>query len=138
MPVRNAYEYALIRVVPRVERAEHINVGVVLFCRERRFLAARLEVDAARLCALAPDLDVETLREQISHIPIICAGGRAAGPIGDLPAHERFRWLTAPRSAVVQPSPVHVGLCAEPGAALDRLFVQLVAVRHVSKWVHSA
>jgi hypothetical protein len=127
MPARSAYEYALIRAVPRVERGEYINVGVVLFCRERRFLAARLELDAARLRALSPDLDLEALREQLGHIPIICAGGRAAGPIGDLPAHERFRWLTAPRSAIVQPSAVHVGLCAEPGAALDHLFKQNVA-----------
>lgn len=127
MPARSAYEYALIRAVPRVERGEFVNVGVVLFCRERRFLAARLEVDAARLRALAPDLDIELLREQLGHIPVICAGGRAAGPIGDLPAHERFRWLAAPRSAIVQPSPVHVGLCADPQAALDRLFRQNVA-----------
>ena len=127
MPARSAYEYALIRAVPRVERGEYVNVGVVLFCRERRFLAARIALDEARLCALAPGLDLEALREQLGHIPIICAGGRPAGPIGDLPAHERFRWLTAPRSAIIQPSAVHVGLCAEPGAALERLFDQLVA-----------
>lgn len=126
MPARSAYEYALIRAVPRVERGEFINVGLVLFCRERRFLAARLDVDAARLRALDPGLDIELLREQLGHIPIICAGGRAAGPIGELPAHERFRWLTAPRSAIIQPSPVHVGLCDAPQAALDRLFAQNV------------
>jgi hypothetical protein len=128
MPARSAYEYALIRAVPRVERGEYINVGVVLFCRERRFLAARIEVDEPRLRALDPALDIETLREQLGHISIICVGGRAAGPIGDLPAHERFRWLTAPRSAIVQPSAVHVGLCVEPDAALDRLFSQNVAM----------
>jgi hypothetical protein len=128
MPARSAYEYALIRAVPRVERGEFINVGVVLFCRERRFLAARLELDELRLRALSPELDIETLREQLGHIPIICAGGRPAGPIGDLPAHERFRWLTAPRSAIVQPSAVHVGLCTEPGSALDHLFSQNVAM----------
>jgi hypothetical protein len=126
MPARSAYEYAVIRAVPRIERDEFINVGVVLFCRERRFLAARLHVDEARLRALAPDMDIELLREQLGHIPLICAGGRAAGPIGDLPAHERFRWLSAPRSAIVQPSEVHVGMCADPQAALDRLFAQNV------------
>jgi hypothetical protein len=127
MPARSAYEYALIRAVPRVERGEFINVGVVLFCRERRFLAACIAVDEPRLCALAPDLDLELLREQLGHIPLICAGGRAAGPIGDLPTHERFRWLTAPRSAIVQPSSVHVGLCASPEVALERLFAQNIA-----------
>ncbi|EFO81306.1 hypothetical protein OSCT_0829 [Oscillochloris trichoides DG-6] len=121
MPAPSAYEYTLIRAVPRVERDEFINVGVVLFCRERRFLAARLVFDPARLAALAPGLDLETLRAQLDHIPIICAGGRAAGPIGELPAHERFRWLSAPRSAVIQPSEVHVGLCADPVAVLERL-----------------
>ena len=126
MPVRSAYEYALIRIVPRVERGEQINAGVILFCRERRFLAARLKVDAARLRALAPELDIESLREQLGHIPIICAGGRSSGPVGTMPAHERFRWLTAPRSAIVQPSSVHVGLCTDPALALDRLFAQLV------------
>jgi hypothetical protein len=124
MPARSAYEYALIRAVPRVERGEFINVGVVLFCRERRYLAARLGLDEPRLRALSPGLDLELLREQLSHIPIICAGGRPAGPIGELPAHERFRWLTAPRSAIVQPSAVHVGLCADPQAVLDRIFAQ--------------
>ncbi|NTW02661.1 MAG: DUF3037 domain-containing protein, partial [Oscillochloris sp.] len=114
MPARNAYEYALIRAVPRVERDEFINVGVVLFCRERRFLAARLGLHEPRLRTFAPELDLEMLHEQLNHIPIICAGGQAAGPIGELPAHERFRWLTAPRSAVVQPSEVHVGMCADP------------------------
>ncbi|NNJ11695.1 DUF3037 domain-containing protein [Chloroflexales bacterium ZM16-3] len=127
MPTRSAYEYALIRAVPRVERGECINVGVVLFCRERRFLASRMAIDEPRLRALAPDLDLELLHEQLGHIPIICAGGRAAGPIGDLPAHERFRWLTAPRSAIVQPSSVHVGLCADPESALERLFAQNIA-----------
>lgn len=127
MPARNAYEYAVIRAVPRVERDEFINVGVVLFCRERRFLAARLAIDEPRLHALAPDLDIELLRRQLGHIPLICAGGTQAGPIGDLPAHERFRWLSAPRSAIVQASEVHVGICADPQATLDRLFDQHVA-----------
>jgi hypothetical protein len=127
MPARSAYEYALIRAVPRVERGEFINVGVVLFCRAQRFLSARLRVNEARLRTLDPDLDIDLLREQLDHIPIICTGGRAAGPIGELPTHERFRWLTAPRSAIVQPSPVHVGLCDDPQAALDRLFAQNVA-----------
>jgi hypothetical protein len=126
MPARIAYEYALIRVVPRVERGEFINVGVLLFCRERRYLGVRIEAPGPRLRALAPGLDLAALAEQLGHIPQICAGGRAAGPVGELPAHERFRWLTAPRSAIIQPSPVHAGLCDNPAEALERLFAQMV------------
>ncbi len=125
MPARSTYEYTLIRVVPRVERDEFMNVGVVLFCRERRFLESRIQVNMQRLAFVAPDLDLETLRMQLDHIPIICAGGRAAGPIGELPAPERFRWLSAPRSAVIQPSEVHMGLCDHPAAALERLAAQI-------------
>jgi hypothetical protein len=126
MPARSPFEYAAIRVVPRVEREEFLNVGAVLLCRQRRFLAARIAVDGARLRALAPSLDLEALTAQLDHIPIVCAGGAAAGPIGALPIYERFRWLVAPRSTVIQPAPVHVGLCDDPAAALERLFTQLV------------
>jgi hypothetical protein len=126
MPTRSAFEYAAIRVVPRVERDEFVNVGVVLLCRQRRFLAARLRLDEARLLALDPQLDLAAVAAQLDHIPVICAGGRAAGPIGELPLHERFRWLTAPRSSVIQPGPVHVGLCDDPELALERVFTQLV------------
>jgi hypothetical protein len=126
MPTRNAFEYAIIRVVPRVERDEFINAGVVLFCRTRRFLGARIYLDLARLAVLAHDIDVLSIKEQLDHIPLICAGGVAAGPIGLLPQPERFRWLVAPRSAVVQPSPVHCGLCDDPQVELDRLMATMV------------
>lgn len=126
MPARSAFEYAAIRVVPRVERGEFVNVGALLLCRQRRFLAARLRLDLDRIRTLDATLDLELLRAQLEHIPLLCAGGAAAGPIGALPSYERFRWLTAPRSTVIQPSPVHVGLCDDPEAALERLFAQLV------------
>lgn len=121
-----AYEYALIRVVPRVERGEFVNVGAVLLCRQRRFLEARLRPKEALLRALAPELDLDAVSELLGLIPVVCKGGRGAGPIGALPIHERFRWLTAPRSTVVQPSPVHVGLCDDPAVALARVVEQLV------------
>src|SRR5438874_419137 len=121
MPTRDVFEYAVIRLVPRVEREEFINVGVILFCRTRHFLDARIALDTKRLAALAPHLDVAAIQEQLNHIPLICMGGAAAGPIGLLPQPERFRWLIAPRSTVVQSSPVHGGLCEDPQAELDRL-----------------
>lgn len=127
MRVRRPFEYAVIRVVPRVERGEYVNVGVVLFCRARRYLNVRFEVDRNRLNAFAPHLDLDAIEEQLQLIPPICAGGRSAGPIGLLPQPERFRWLVAPRSTVVQPSAVHCGLCLEPQAALDHLFAGMVS-----------
>ena len=126
MPARDVFEYALIRLVPRVEREEFVNVGVVLFCRARRFLDARLALDRERLAALAPELDLAAIQEQLDHIPLVCLGGTAAGPIGLLPQPERFRWRVAPRSTVVQPSPVHCGLCDDPQEVLDRLAATLV------------
>ncbi len=121
MPDRCAFDYAVVRIVPRVEQEEFINAGVILFCRERRFLAARLSLDAARLAALAPELDREAVQEHLDLIPLICAGGRAAGPLAKLSLVERFRWLTSPRSTVVQVSPVHAGLCADPALTLEDL-----------------
>jgi hypothetical protein len=126
MPARDVFEYALIRLVPRVEREEFVNVGVVLFCRARRFLDARVALDQERLAALAPELDLVAIQEQLDHIPVVCLGGTAAGPIGLLPQPERFRWLVAPRSTVVQPSPVHCGLCDDPQEVLDRLAATMV------------
>jgi hypothetical protein len=123
MPARSAYEYAVIRLVPRVERGEYINVGVVLFCRTRRFLDARISLAPERLAILAPDVDLDAVAEHLNRIPLICSGGADAGPIGELPPHERFRWLTAPRSTILQPSPVHAGLCADPAVALERLAI---------------
>jgi len=126
MPVRDVFEYAIVRVVPRVEREEFINAGVVLFCRTRRFLDARIALDTQRLAALAPELDVTPIQEELDHIPTVCVGGEAAGPIGLLPQAERFRWLVAPRSTIVQPSPVHCGLCEDPQIELDRLVETMV------------
>ena len=122
------FAYALIRVVPRVERGERVNVGVVLFCRSRRFLAARLELDRRRLTALAPDLDLDAVQRHLDLIALVCAGDPAAGPIGRLPQAERFGWVVAPSSTVVQPSPVHAGLCLDPAATLDRLLATMVRV----------
>jgi Protein of unknown function (DUF3037) len=124
----NSFEYAPIRVVPRVERGECINVGVLLFCLSQRTLVARIELDVPRLLALWPHADVETIREHLEAIPRICAGGDAAGPIGRLPQKERWHWLVAPRSTLVQVGPVHAGLCETPAAALDKLLAQLVRV----------
>lgn len=118
MPGLSSYDYALIRVVPRVEREEFLNVGAILFCRTRRFLEARLALDAGRLAALAPHLDLTETEAQLQLFPQICGG---AGPIGHLPLADRFHWLTAPRSTIIQVSPVHCGLCTDPAAALDHL-----------------
>jgi hypothetical protein len=126
---RDPFAYALIRVVPRVERGECVNVGAVLFCRARRFLEARLELDRGRLVAMAPDLDLPAVQRQIDLIRLVCRGDPAAGPIGTLPQAERFGWVVAPASTVVQPGPVHAGLCLDPSEELDRLFRTMVQVR---------
>ena len=126
MPERKAYSYAAVRVVPRVERDEFLNVGVILFSPEWRFLAARLHFDEARLVALWPGLDTRTLRRHVETIPHICAGAHAGGPIARLTQKERFHWLTAPRSTVVQMSPVRSGLTFEPAETLEHLLRDLV------------
>lgn len=126
MPDHSTYDYAVIRVVPRVEREEFVNVGVVVSCPDRDFLEARIELDPARIAALDATLDIESIRAHLSTIPLICRGGEAAGPIGRLPARERFHWLIAPRSAVIQVSPAHTGRCENPGALLARLVDTMV------------
>ncbi len=126
MPGRSSFDYAIVRVVPYVERGEFLNVGVILFCRTRRFLAARIALDARRLAALAPDFDVGLVGEYLDLIPRICDGGPDAGPIGELSQSERFHWLVAPRSTAIQVSPVHCGSCTDPQAALDELFGKMV------------
>jgi hypothetical protein len=115
-----------VRVVPRVEREEFINAGVVLYCLTRRFLEARVELDERRLLALAPDADVELIRSHLQSIPRICSGGKSAGPIGQLPQKERFHWLVAPRSTMLQTGPVHSGLCEDPTKALELLLERMV------------
>lgn len=126
MPAPNSFDYAIIRVVPRVERGEFINAGVILYCLTHRFLGARVELDERRLLALAPEVDVEGVRAHLEAIPRICAGGRAAGPIGQLPQKERWHWLIAPRSTVIQTSPFHSGLCEDPTKALEHLMDRMV------------
>lgn len=127
MPATHSFDYALLRLVPHVEREEFVNVGVILFCRTLRFLGCRVHLDEARLVALAPAFDMTAARAQLDLLPRLCAGGPAAGAIGALDQAERFRWLASPRSTVVQVSPVHCGLCDDPQAALDDLFQRLVA-----------
>ena len=121
------FAYALVRVVPHVERGECLNAGVVLFCRQRAFLAARVGLDERRLAALAPDLDPAAVRPHLDAVPRIAAGDPAAGPIAALDRSERFGWLVAPSSTIIQPSAVHTGLSDDPAGMLDHLFVTLVA-----------
>ncbi len=120
------FQYAIVRVVPRVERGECLNAGVVLFCRPRRFLGARIALDEDRLRALAPDTDVDAVRGHLEAVRRIAAGDAGAGPIAALPASERFHWLVAPASTIIQSSPVHTGLSDDPEAELDRLVERLV------------
>ena len=128
MPALSSFDYAVVRVVPRVEREEFLNAGVILFCLERDFLAARVQVDERRLRALWPETDVDLIRHHLQAIPKICAGSPDGGPIARLSLRERFHWLVAPRSTVIQVSPVHTGLCDSPERALDELFDQMVIV----------
>jgi hypothetical protein len=121
------FQYALLRVVPRLERGESINAGVVLFCRRRRFLAARVRLDRSRLSALDPDADAEAIERHLDALARIAAGDQDGGPIARLPQSERFSLLVAPASTVVQPSPVHTGFCDDPAAMIERLFAELVA-----------
>ncbi|MER5435328.1 DUF3037 domain-containing protein [Streptomyces sp. NPDC002588] len=123
---RDVFEYALLRVVPRVERGECINAGVLVYCRAQAYVGARTHLDEARLLALDPDADVAGIRAALSAVERVCGGGAAAGQAaGDDPGR-RFRWLVAPRSAAVQPGPVHTGLTADPAAETERLLGLLV------------
>ena len=118
--------YAIMRVVPRVDREEFVNVGVIVSCPDRNFLDCRIEVDEARLRALFPGVDLALVRKHLASIPVICRGGDGAGPIGKLPARERFRWLIAPRSTIIQASPAHTGRCSDPPALMERLLETMV------------
>ena len=126
MPDLTSFDYATIRVVPRVERGEFLNAGVILFCRTSGFLGARINFDLERLQRFAPDLDHEEVERHLLLIPLICQGGPDGGPIGLLSPSERFHWLVAPRSTVIQTSPVHSGICQDAEAALDQLFRKTV------------
>lgn len=126
MPALSSFDYALIRVVPRVEREEFVNTGVILFALAKDFLQARVAVDEARLRALWPEVDVDLVRQHLEAIPRICAGAPDAGPIARLSLRERFHWLVSPRSTMIQVSPVHSGLCENPEQALEDLFRRTV------------
>lgn len=126
MPELSSFDYALVRVVPRVDREEFINAGVILFCRTCCFLGARVTLDRARLAALAPAMDPAVVERHLALIPLVCRGGPEAGPIGLLSQAERFHWLVSPRSSSIQASPVHSGLCIDPEAELDHLLEKMV------------
>ena len=126
MPEQYPFDYAVIRVVPRVEREEFINAGVIVSCPAKNFLKARIELDRGRLSALDPLLDAATIQQHLDAIPIICEGGAAAGPIGLLPPRSRFHWIVAPRSTVIQASPVHTGLCEDGDEVLENLLDKMV------------
>lgn len=126
MQEKHLFEYAVIRVVPCVEREEFLNVGVIVFCSKQGFLQTVYALNEERLCAFSGKVDVAELKEGLRSFERICAGGEEGGPIGRLPISSRFRWLTATRSTVVQTSPVHPGLCTDAGETLARLYAQLV------------
>ena len=128
MPVPTSFEYAVIRVVPRVEREEFLNAGVILFSLENRFLKALVQLDENRLRALAPEADLPSLHDHLQAFEKVCQGAEDAGPIARLSRRERFHWLVSPRSTVIQVSPVHGGLCEDPELTLDQLFRRLVTV----------
>lgn len=123
MPETHPYDYAVIRLVPKVERDEFVNVGVILYCHAFDFAEARIELDETRLLAIAPDVDLETVRRHLASFSAVCDG---TGPLGGLSKRERFLMLVAPRSTMIQPSAVHTGLCIDPSTTLDRLMDRLV------------
>jgi hypothetical protein len=129
VPAEFTYDYSIVRVVPRVERGEQVNVGVILSCADTDFLDARVEVDEEVLRALDPEIDLAAVRANLDVIPAVCRGGPEAGPIGALPARNRFRWLVAPRSTIIQPSPVHTGRTSDPAKCLEHLMDRIVRRR---------
>src|ERR1700688_4574037 len=126
VPDLRTYDYAIVRVVPRVERGEFVNAGIILSCDVERILQARIELDEAVLLALDAGVDLEVVRSTLAAIPAICAGGPEAGAIGTLSPRERFHWLVSPRSTIVQTSPVHSGQCSDPEAVLDHLMNRMI------------
>ncbi len=120
------YDYAIVRVVPRVERGEFVNAGIILSCDIERVLKAAIELDEAALLALDAGVDLELVRTTLAAIPAVCAGGADAGAIGKLSARERFHWLVSPRSTIVQTSPVHTGQCGDLDAALEHLMNRMI------------
>ena len=126
MPTLHTYDYAVVRIVPRVERGEFINAGVIVSCAASQSLHACIELDEPRLLALDPGADLAGLRTALAALPVICAGGDAAGALGKLSVRERFHWLVAPRSTSIQTSPVHSGLCADLNQTMAQLMQRLV------------
>jgi hypothetical protein len=129
---RFVFDYAVVRVVPRVDRGEFLNAGVIVFSPTAGYLDARIELDQARLAALAPSIDLEVVQSYLESIPKICAGGGEAGSIGTLPQRARFHWLVAPRSTMIQTSDVHSGVHHDPRIALESLFEKLVRMPKVT------
>jgi hypothetical protein len=127
VPEREDFQYAILRIVPHVERGECLNAGVVLFCRRLSFLGVRTGLDDTALAALAPDSEAGEVRAHLNALERVAAGAADGGPIATLEPSERFHWLTAPSSTIVQASPVHTGLTSDPAAELDHLFERLVA-----------
>ena len=126
MRAHSSFDYAVVRVVPRVDRGEFINAGVILFCSTQAYLDCRIELDRDRLTALAPTADLPLVENHLGVIPKVCRGGIEAGPIGELAQRARFHWLVAPRSTIIQTSPMHSGVHRDPEAALEALFRKLV------------
>ena len=126
MPDKYRYDYAVIRVVPKVDREEFINAGVIVSCPDLSFLDATIKLNEDRLLALDPTIDLDLVKDHLEAIPTICRGGGEAGTIGGLPQRQRFHWLVAPRSKIIQTSPVHTGRCHDPAVALERLIATMV------------
>jgi hypothetical protein len=120
------YDYAVIRVVPKVEREEFINTGIILSCEEKEFLDAKIDINEKKLKALDPDFDIETARTHLDAIYAICIGGKESGKIGELSQRQRFHWLTSPKSTIIQISPVHSGYCSDPAETLKHLFKKII------------
>lgn len=129
MRALRTYDYAVVRVVPRVERGEFVNAGIILSCDVERILRSSIELDEGALLAIDAHVDLDLVTSALAVIPTICAGGEGAGDIGKMSARERFHWLVAPRSTIVQTSPVHTGQCADPDAALEHLMQTMVRRR---------
>lgn len=126
MPEQHAYDYAVIRAVPRVERGEFVNVGVIVWCAEQRFLKAMVSVDKKKILALDPKADCDAIESAAASVPTICQGGVDAGDLGKMSLSERFNWLVAPRSTMLQTSPVHIGRGADLEKALEKIFTEMV------------
>ena len=130
MPAPLSFDYAVLRVVPRVEREEFVNAGAIVFCSERDWLEARVELAPARVLALFPGADLALIEEHLNAVPRVAAGSDDSGPIGRLSRRERFHWLVAPRSTLLQVSPVHSGLTEDPAQSLERLMETIVRMPH--------